>query len=259
MVSNFFLTLDNSDITDLQSVYECRQKISAELPPIAGIAHGAMVLRDGLAATASYSDLMAVLRPKVEGSLNLNRVFHDDKELDFFIFFSSVASVFGNPGQSAYSAANQFMSAIAEQRRKRGCAASVIYLGTVIGAGVVTREMNATGQLALYDRGFMPMSEADVHIAFAEAVRASRPESKEQAQIITGLRSLPKAATSMSPSYSWPQFSDLTIPETEGNQSTSTSTGEISLKDRLIAATSNDEVSSIVSGTEINSAVLTTC
>ncbi|OQE31773.1 hypothetical protein PENSTE_c001G00730 [Penicillium steckii] len=239
------------DITDLQAVQECRQKIITELPPIAGIAHGAMVLTDGLTATASYSDLTAVLRPKVEGSLNLDQVFHDDKELDFFIFFSSVASVFGNPGQSAYAAANQFMSAITEQRRKRGCAASILYLGTVIGAGVVTREMNATEQLAMYDRGFMPMSEADVHVAFAEAVRASKPESKEQAQIITGLRSLPKASTSMSPSYSWPQFSDLTIPETEGNQSTSTSTGDISLKDRLIAATSDEEVLSIVSETFI--------
>lgn len=207
-----------------------------------------MVLRDGLAATASFSDLMAVLRPKVEGSLNLDQVFYGDKDLDFFIFFSSVASVPGNPGQSAYSAANQFMSVIAEQRRKRGVAASVIYLGTVLGTGVVTREMDENEQLALYDRGFMPMSESDVHISFAEAVRASRPELNEQAQIITGLRRLPKAASSMNPSYSWPQFTDLTIPETEGSQSKLISDTEFSLKDRLIAATKNEEVFSIVSG-----------
>ncbi|KAK1957316.1 KR-domain-containing protein [Colletotrichum sublineola] len=56
-----------------------------------------------------------VTKPKVQGSLHLEEIFHDI-DLEFFVFFSSMASIVGNPGQSAYAAANMFMSGLATQR-----------------------------------------------------------------------------------------------------------------------------------------------
>ncbi|KAJ8068177.1 hypothetical protein OCU04_003747 [Sclerotinia nivalis] len=65
-------------------------------------------------------------RPKVEGSIHPKDVFQENTS-DFFIFFSSVVSTIGRPGQANYSAANMFMPGLAEQRRQKGLAVSVIH------------------------------------------------------------------------------------------------------------------------------------
>ncbi|KAL8972022.1 MAG: hypothetical protein Q9197_002974 [Variospora fuerteventurae] len=87
----------SSDLTDYDSLRETYHKICTTLPPIAGVFQGAMILKDVATRDMKFAQLTQVLRPKVEGSLNLDRLFHDDL-LDFFVFFSSAASVAGNPG-----------------------------------------------------------------------------------------------------------------------------------------------------------------
>ena len=82
-----------------------RQKLRDTMPPIAGVINGAMVLADGLFADMSFENLEKVLKPKVDGSINLDEVFSTD-DLDFFIMCSSLSAVVGNPGQANYSAAN---------------------------------------------------------------------------------------------------------------------------------------------------------
>lgn len=114
----------HSDITDeahLRSVY---QVICDTLPPIIGVLNGAMVLRDVSILNMSFDQLVTVTRPKVLGSIYLDRIF-DHQALDFFIFFSSINCVVGNLGQANYAAANMFMCAMAANRRKRGLTASV--------------------------------------------------------------------------------------------------------------------------------------
>jgi hybrid polyketide synthase / nonribosomal peptide synthetase ACE1 len=69
-------------------------------------------------------------KPKVEGSLHLDGLFQENT-LEFFVFFSSVVSTVGRPGQANYSAANRFMAGLAEQRRQKGLAASVIHIGPI--------------------------------------------------------------------------------------------------------------------------------
>jgi len=60
-----------------------------------------------------------VLRPKVKGAANLHRLTGND-DLDFFILFSSIASLLGSPGQSNYAAANAYLDALASQRKREG-------------------------------------------------------------------------------------------------------------------------------------------
>ena len=84
---------------------------------------------------------MRVLRPKVNGTRLLDDIFHNDR-LDFFVMFSSLASVFGNSGQSNYSAANMYMMSVAAKRRQRGVAASVIDIGAIMGTGYMAREVS---------------------------------------------------------------------------------------------------------------------
>lgn len=81
-------------------------------PPIRGAIHAAGVLRDRTIAELDSRSFYAVMRPKVLGGRNLQRVL-EEEPLDFFVLFSSASSVLGSPGQGNYAAANAFLDAFA--------------------------------------------------------------------------------------------------------------------------------------------------
>ncbi|KAF2758046.1 hypothetical protein EJ05DRAFT_500564 [Pseudovirgaria hyperparasitica] len=165
------------DVTAQDAVQDTYSRIATDeqLPPLAGVINGAMVLKDNPIRNMSTSDLNDVLQPKVNGSINLDRVLADSK-LDFFIFLSSMVNVLGNVGQANYCAANAFMSALASQRRQRGLAAQVVNIGAVSGAGYITRELGDAGvHRQLMMLGLKMISEGDLHQLLAEAI-ADRPK-----------------------------------------------------------------------------------
>lgn len=190
-----------------------------------------------------FDHLQKVTKPKVEGSINLNRIFQDQK-LDFFIFFSSVTSIVGTPGQASYSAANLFMTSLAEQQRQRGNPSVVINIGPVIGAGYIMRITPDIKPILLL--GLRPLSERDFHLLFAEAVVACQSKSPRPIDITAGIRQVrevedfqPKWATNPIMSH-WIQ-SGGTV-DVVANKS------KASLKERLLAARSEEEVSRLVKG-----------
>lgn len=104
-------------------------------PPLAGIVHAAGLLEDGMIADLDLDRLSRVLAPKVAGGWNLHRAV-GDRELDFFLLFSSIAAIIGNLGQGAYAAANAFMDGLASYRRRHGLAATGINWGPWAEAGM---------------------------------------------------------------------------------------------------------------------------
>lgn len=179
------------DVIDKSSLERVVKDIRTNYLPIAGVANGAMVLDDQLFANMSADTMQRVLGPKIDGSKNLEDVFHDD-DLDFFILFSSATCVFGNAGQSNYTAANGYVNSLVRQRRKRGLAASAIDLGRVAGIGYI----EAAGQVArdqLRNLSLAPLSESDFRQMMAETILAGYPELGYQevvpeAVVTTGLR-----------------------------------------------------------------------
>ncbi|KAI4721978.1 hypothetical protein E4T48_01732 [Aureobasidium sp. EXF-10727] len=161
------------DISKRASVESVIEHIQHELPPLAGVCNGAMILRDKSFLDMDVEDLNVVLQPKVKGSQNLNDVL-GNMDLDFFIFLSSCAAAIGNPGQANYHAANLFMAGLAAQRRQKGLAASVIHLGYIADVGYVTRQAQSMRE-RLERLLFQPLSASDIHNAFAEAIVAGRP------------------------------------------------------------------------------------
>ncbi len=93
--------------------------LPTSLNQIRGIIHAAGIIDDGLLKTLSWSRFQKVLQPKVTGTWNLHRVT-EKLTLDWFVCFSSVASVFGSPGQSNYAAANAFMDNLMSYRQSLG-------------------------------------------------------------------------------------------------------------------------------------------
>ncbi|KAH0529049.1 hypothetical protein TsFJ059_003849 [Trichoderma semiorbis] len=160
------------DVSDLESVTGVVETINKTMPPIAGVCNAAMVLSDGLFADMSFDVMQNTLKPKVDGSRNLDQVFYDTP-LDFFVLFSSMASIIGNPGQSNYHAANLYMEGLCGQRRGRGLAASAMHIGMVADIGYVARRGQSMED-HLRKMFFLPLSESDVHQLFAESILASQ-------------------------------------------------------------------------------------
>ncbi|KAH1655325.1 hypothetical protein KXV78_006248 [Aspergillus fumigatus] len=181
------------DITSFQSVKQIHDAIKESMPPIGGVANGAMVLRDSSFMKVSFDDFQAVLGPKVKGTINIDRLFSDPNQLlDWFIGFSSVAGTVGNPGQSGYTAGSCFIKALVDRRRKQGLAGSVIDITRLVGLGFIEREghgrLTKEHQERLTTRsGTIAMSENDLHQLFAEAILAGRPDLDLNPEIITGL------------------------------------------------------------------------
>lgn len=113
------------DVTSRASVQEVHKQISTEMPPVAGVMNGAMILIDAMLVKNPHAEFEKTLRPKVDGTVFLDELFSSN-DLDFFIVFSSLAAVGGNLGQTAYAAANQFMCGLVGNRRMRGLAGSAI-------------------------------------------------------------------------------------------------------------------------------------
>ncbi|KAK3174764.1 Type I Iterative PKS [Lepraria neglecta] len=232
-----------TDVVDAKLLQNTYEEINRDMPPIAGVANAAMVLSDRLFLDITAEDFEKVLKPKVTGTRNLDKLF-SGKGLDFFILFSSFASIVGNRGQTNYLAANLYMATIAAQRRARGLPASVMHIGVVLGVGVVFQ----TGlyESTLKRMNFMPISESSFLDMFAECIVVGRPDSGHSNDFITGLGRLSTRADAQNPFYADNvRFSGHVVVDEEEDTS-SGSSETVPPKQRLAAATSMEERTEII-------------
>jgi zearalenone synthase (highly reducing iterative type I polyketide synthase) len=117
----------------LQAMEDCTQ----QLPPIKGVVQMVMVLRDVVFEKMQYEQWTTGLRPKVQGTWNLHQYFNHERPLDFMIFCSSIAGVFGNPSQAQYAAGNTYQDALASYRHAQGLKAVSVNLGIMRDVGVI--------------------------------------------------------------------------------------------------------------------------
>ena len=110
------LRADVSDESQMRAVFA---DLAIAAPPLFGIIHAAGVLEDGVLQQQTWERFARVMAPKVQGAWNLH-AFTQNQPLDFFVLFSSSASVLGAPGQANYGAANAFLDALAAYRRSQG-------------------------------------------------------------------------------------------------------------------------------------------
>jgi acyl carrier protein len=107
--------------------------------PLRGVIHAAGVLDDGILQQQTVERFAPVMAPKVQGAWHLHTLTQD-MPLDFFVLFSSVASLLGSSGQANYAAANAFLDALAHYRRTRGLPAVTINWGGWSEVGAAARD-----------------------------------------------------------------------------------------------------------------------
>ena len=98
-------------------------------------------------AALTSERMLGVLAPKAHGAWFLHEATHD-LDLDCFVMFSSISSLFGNPAQGNYSAANAMLDSLAHHRRALGRPALTVNWGVLGGEGYVARNERVAEFLA---------------------------------------------------------------------------------------------------------------
>jgi phthiocerol/phenolphthiocerol synthesis type-I polyketide synthase D len=96
--------------------------------PLRGVIHAAGVTGDGIVAALTRDGMEQVWAPKVAGALRLHTAT-SNRQLDWWVGFSSMASLIGLPGQLAYTTANAWLDGLAAWRRASALPATAIGWG----------------------------------------------------------------------------------------------------------------------------------
>ncbi|MGN7610527.1 type I polyketide synthase [Magnetococcales bacterium HHB-1] len=132
-----------ADITDYHQLESILNQ--PQFHSLKGIIHAAGTLDDTLINDLSWSQFYKVTNPKVVGAWNLHQATKH-LDLDFFILFSSIASLFAASSQANYTAANQFLDMLALYRRHHNLPAMSINWGAWSEIGL-TMKNQKTAQL----------------------------------------------------------------------------------------------------------------
>ena len=145
------LRADVSNREDVQSVFEQADKRAL----VRGIVHAAGILDDGVLLQQNAERFRRTMAPKVAGAWNLHEATLE-RDLDFFVCFSSAASLLGSRGQGNYAAANAFLDGLACYRRARGLPALSINWGPWGEVGMAaTMDERATRRM--HEQGWEPL------------------------------------------------------------------------------------------------------
>ncbi len=143
--------------------------IQTTLPPLRGVIHAAMKIDDAVLQHLNAQRFSAVMGPKAGGAWNLH-VRTKKLPLDFFVMFSSIASLVGNPGQGNYAAANAYLDALAVHRHSLNLPALTINWGHLGGIGYVSRNAHVSEYLNRH--GIPELSPSEVMNILGQLLRA---------------------------------------------------------------------------------------
>ncbi|GFZ92541.1 type I polyketide synthase [Okeania sp. KiyG1] len=129
------VVVEQADVSVLESMTKVLRNIEHSKRPLAGIIHLAGSISDGFLLNQNWSNFERVMAPKVQGSWYLHELTQN-QPLDFFVLFSSVASLLGTPGQGNYAAANGFLDGLVHYRRAMGLPALSIHWGPISQVGM---------------------------------------------------------------------------------------------------------------------------
>jgi acyl transferase domain-containing protein/acyl carrier protein len=154
-----------SDCTDLKATTNLVKEIQTSGFALRGVFHiaGTGGIRDSI--DLDRVDFDNVCRAKLEGAKNLHEATRD-QDLDCFVLFSSIASVWGSKRQAHYCAANHFLDAFASWRSSQHLPSISINWGPWLGSSLV----NSDTQQVLEKMGILPFSPDDALRALESAI-----------------------------------------------------------------------------------------
>jgi len=141
--------------------------------PLQGVIHLAGVLRDGLLVNLNVQEFKEVLEPKIKGAWNLHELTKH-LDLNFFVLFSSISSIFGARGQCNHASANGFLDGLTVYRRKKGLPSHTINWGTWDNIGNL-RKMSEKEKKNIETIGLSPLSKEQGFAALKIIIEKGSP------------------------------------------------------------------------------------
>ncbi|MCW2479353.1 type I polyketide synthase [Candidatus Symbiopectobacterium sp. NZEC135] len=145
---------------DMAKEHEVRQllmSIDAHHLPLKGIIHCAASLEDAASDKLTLSQLQNNLGAKLSGAVYLHQ-YTQTKALDWFILFSSITAIVGNPGQAGYAAANAALDALSELRQQQNLPILSVNWGAIDDTGMVANNAALVSHLARMGITCLPTS-----------------------------------------------------------------------------------------------------
>ncbi len=167
------VTVAACDTADRAALAELVGHIGAGPRPLRGVIHTAAVVDDGVVSLLTPERVERVVRPKAIGAWNLHEVTRD-LDLSAFVLFSSASGVSGAAGQANYAAANVFLDALAEHRRRLGLAGLSLAWGQWEPASGTTGQLEDAHQARLRRSGFVPFASDEALGLFDTGVYGDR-------------------------------------------------------------------------------------
>ncbi|KAK0728741.1 phenolpthiocerol synthesis polyketide synthase ppsB [Lasiosphaeria miniovina] len=240
------------DVADEASFRAAMAQCERELPPVRGVVQMAMVLRDGVLEKMGHGDWAAGMRPKVQGTRNLDQYFGEDRPVDFFIACSSVSGVCGNAGQAQYAAGNTFQDALAQHRRARGLRAVAVNLGIMRDVGAIAESTGVVGNNLSQWEHVIGIREPAFH-ALVKSLILRQAAGSCPAQVCTGLGSADAIAAHGLPLpyyFTDPRLGPLAVTSVAAKQAAggdgAAGAGGASLASRLAEAGGIDKAGEVI-------------
>jgi acyl carrier protein len=162
-----------ADVGSAQDVTRLLKEVQSSGHSLRGVFHLAMVIDDAPLASLNRERMQTVMAPKAYGAWLLHEGTRGLK-LDCFVMFSSVSSIFGNPAQGNYGAANAFLDSLAHHRHALGLPALTINWGVLGGEGYVARNERVAEFLAR--QGTTDLSPGEVMSLMESSLRAGNTQ-----------------------------------------------------------------------------------
>ncbi|MEU2588076.1 type I polyketide synthase [Streptomyces avermitilis] len=141
-----------------------------------GLVHAAMVLDDAAVTNISDDQLQRVWHPKATGAWRLHEATAIHAP-DWFVVFSSMASLLGNPGQGAYAAANSWLDGFAIWRTGRGMPTLSVNWGAWGETGAAVDFAERGYQTIPTKKGLQALNALLVHRRTRTAVIPGKPDT----------------------------------------------------------------------------------
>ena len=200
----------------------------------------------------THEDWEAATAPKIRGTWNLHTAFADSN-LDFFVLFSSISGIVGNPGQANYASANTFLDAFVQFRHGKGLSASVLDVGVMDNVGYVSQNQAVMEHLKA--RAAYLLQEQALLDSLELAIKRSSPQVDihtdgyfNKSQLGIGFR-MTQPISSPENRAIWKQDIRMSVyhnlevtPAAADADKTSSAPDNDILKDLLTAATNNPDI-----------------
>jgi SAM-dependent methyltransferase/NADP-dependent 3-hydroxy acid dehydrogenase YdfG/acyl carrier protein len=160
---------DVADETVMKGHFE---RLAAEAPPLRGVMHAAAALSVAPIGELDPTAIRAMLRPKIAGTVLLERLTRS-LELDFFVLFSSTTALLGASGMAHYAAANAFLDATANALNTSGRRTLSVNWGT----WEAMRLASADSQRSYREGGLNPMAASDALHALEQLLRGKTAQA----------------------------------------------------------------------------------